>query len=301
MRTLVLLALGLPFLAHAQNDYLANDPVWTNTAVCGDMGGGGGGMCVSTDTYNYRLDGDSLIGVYTYSKVMRSGSVSLAWQGGPPPPPPACTGTSVYGPQDAGLLRQDGLRLYAWDGDSDELLYDFDLEVGETLPVTMNNWNTDITVTAIDSLLVGTEWRKRFALANSWAPFLIEGIGSSNGLFEPLSNFLECGYSLDCFGLDTVGYYPGPGPNCSLAMGVAQVSIARSNLTVSPNPVNDMLSISGVDPQHMGFVRLFDVQGCERLQGALYRENMTLDMSAIPGGVYVLVVGDQRQQVVVTH
>ncbi len=298
MRKLVLLALALPVLAHAQNDYLANDPVWTATSVCNE--GGFGGSCLTNDHYSYRTAGDTLIGTVAYTKVVRYGTRIYSWVGGNPPPPPICTGGSAYGPALAGLIRQEASAFYLWDGYDDQLLFDFDLNVGDTLPLSFNNWNTDLVVDALDSIQVGSEWRKRFIISN--VPIeVIEGIGSSNGLFEPVANFFDCGYQLECFGLDTIGYYPGTGPDCSIAMGINAVSLDQSQFEVSPNPVNDVLRISGVDPQHTGFVRLFDVQGCERLHGALYRENMTLDMSAIPGGVYVLVVGDQRQQVVVTH
>jgi len=65
-------------------------------------------------------------------------------------------------------------------GDTAEmLLYDFDLEVGDTLPVTYNN-PPGVYVTAVDSFYTSAGYRKRFMLAgDTWSKFLIEGVGHS--------------------------------------------------------------------------------------------------------------------------
>ena len=62
MRHLLPLALLFPIVVSAQNDYLGNDPVWNVTSICNTGGGGGTGNCIADDTYNYYVDGDSVIG-----------------------------------------------------------------------------------------------------------------------------------------------------------------------------------------------------------------------------------------------
>ena len=298
MRTPLLLAGLLPLCAFAQNDYFANDPIWRQSSLC-NGGGGVGGSCISDKTYNYVLAGDTVANGYTYKKVMRQGTETLYWQGGNPPPPPIYTGTIQFGPEFVAYLRQDGLTIRELQVDigMEYLVHDFNLNTGDTLPWSTTNWNTDITVGAIDSIQVGTEWRKRFALVNSWAPYLIEGIGSSHGLLEPVSNFFDCGYALECFGLGAVGYYPAPGPDCALAMGTTGPEPMIIDLAVYPNPAMDRLHITGDQP--LGPVSLFDAQGrvvaAARAQGSA----LDLDIHDLPPGLYIASIGNYRMKVII--
>lgn len=147
-------------------------------------------------------------------------------------------------PSLLGLFRQDGLKLWQWDGSSEALLHDVDLAAGDTLPLTLTSWNTDIIITDIDSFLKGTEWRKRFALANSWSPNMIEGIGSMHGPFEPVSNFFDRGYMIACFGLDTLGYFPAPGPSCALAISIGAKATEVQQLSAFPNRASNELVVT---------------------------------------------------------
>ena len=161
--------------------------------------------------------------------------------------PPDCQGMEVYGVGLHGtwLIRQEARQLRIWINDVDQLLHEFDLVVGQTLPMSYTNWNEDITVLAVDSVLIGTEMRARYELANSWATYLVEGVGSSHGLFEPISNFFDCGYGLDCFGLGAESYYPAAGGSCWLPMGIGLAPADEVTL-VAPNPASDLVVLSGV-------------------------------------------------------
>ena len=216
-------------------DYLADGPLWRVRSLCGVPA-----PCIATDNYLYFTAGDSVIEGVTYTKVLRQGSVTYNWQASPPPLS-NCSGTTNYGPDYdvPQLVRQVDRQLRIWDGTADVLLHEFDLVVGSTLPQSWTNWNEDITVSAVDSVLVGTEMRARYALQNSWAPYLIEGIGSSHGLFEPISNFFDCGYELECFGLGAESYYPVAGEACGLPMGVADLGRNEEQWTLAPNPASD--------------------------------------------------------------
>lgn len=292
MRTSFLLAWAVPLAVTAQNDYFANDPVWRVSSLCNN-GGGIGGSCMSDRTYNYFLSGDTSANGYTYKKVMRQGTETVYWQGGNPPPPPMCTGTTQFGPELVALLRQDGLAIFEWQEDMEVLVYDFDLNTGDTLPLSTTNWNTDITVGAIDSVLVGTEWRKRFALINSWAPYLVEGVGSSHGLLEPISNFFDCGYELECFGLGNMGYYPAQGPDCHMVMGILPPPVLPAPLHVFPNPANTEVMVVG--DRLLGTLRLLDAQGREVLVHAANAPSGRIDLAGLRTGMYVLANATERR------
>lgn len=295
--TLLLITL-LTITAVSAQDYLADGPMWRMRSLCGVPA-----PCIATDNYLYFTAGDSVIGGLTYTKVHRQGSVTLGWQA-PPPPQPDCSGTTNYGPgyYAPQLVRQVDRQLRMWDGTADVLLHEFDLVVGSTLPQSWTNWNEDITVSAVDSVLVGTEMRARYTLQNSWAPYLIEGIGSSHGLFEPISNFFDCGYELECFGLGAESYYPVAGDACGLPMGVADRAVVEVPWTMAPNPASGPVHICSTQAvQDPVLVR--NVQG-----RVVWRTNgggsttLVLDVAGLANGIYSVQLGaGPIQRLVVAH
>ncbi len=288
MRYTTLLLLPLLTIASVSaQDYLADGPLWRMRSLCGVPA-----PCIATDNYLYFTAGDSVIGAFTYTKVHRQGTVTLGWQA-PPPPQPDCSGTTNYGPDQYApqLVRQVDRQLRIWDGTADVLLHEFDLVVGSTLPLSWTNWNEDITVSAVDSVLVGTEMRARYTLQNSWAPYLIEGIGSSHGLFEPVSNFFDCGYDLECFGLGAESYYPVAGDACGLPMGVADRATVETPWTLAPNPASGPVRILTNQPAQ-GPVVVRDVQGrvVQRTNGG-GNTTVYLDVAGLANGVYAVQLG----------
>jgi len=265
-------------------DYLANDPVWSEISTCAVPY-----PCIAYDSYYYRTAGDSVVAGNIWTKVTREGSILYSWQGSPNPPPD-CQGMLNYGPNWYAhlLIREEGRQMRIWDGGSDQLLYDFDLHVGDTLPISWNNWNPGITVIAVDSVLIGTEMRARYELGNSGAQYIVEGVGSSNGLFEPISNFLECGYSLECFGLGDQGYYSplGAGP-CDLALGIGLARHSRTaSISVDPNPGTDHFTISL--PKGLHTATLFDAMGRMVHQQRISDERAMIQTAHLPSGVYLV-------------
>lgn len=280
MRNITFLLSSLFGTAVVAQDYLANDPIWRQHSLCAVPV-----PCIASDVYNYFTAGDSVIDNVTWTKVQRFGYVMYNWQG-PQPQGPGCTGLAPYGPAFHGtwLVRQEARQLRIWVDDADQLLYDFDLVVGSTLPLSWNNWNPDITVLAVDSVLIGTEMRARYELGNSWAQYLIEGVGSSHGLFEPLSNFFDCGYGLDCFGLGGIGYYPSEGPDCALEMRIAHSAVMRADL-IAPNPANDVVRISANEPWNA--VEIRDARGCVVLRHPKSATN-EMAVSMLTPGHYIV-------------
>lgn len=295
MRHTTLLLSALIASGVAAQNYLANDPVWRVHSVCGVPA-----PCIAYDDYNYYTAGDSVILGVTWTKVLRQGSYTLSWQS-PNFPDPNCQGLHPYGTEEYGvkLIRQEGRQLRIWADDTDQLLYDFDLVVGSSVPQTWINWSSDVTVIAVDSVLIGAEMRARYELANSWAQYLIEGVGSSHGLFEPLTDFFDCGYGLDCFGLGTEAYYPtAGGPSCSLIMTVDGPEVTAS-WTFSPNPADHMVSIS-TNSMAAKPVVVRDMRGrvvvLERLSAG---PSASLDVAHLPDGCYALSVSDSAPRLLV--
>ena len=295
MRQPVLALLVLGAATVNAQDYLGNDPRWRQNSICGVPA-----PCIASDTYQYYTAGDSLIGAVTWTKVLRTGTVSLSWQS-PDPPQPSCSGTTGYDTDLYGvrLIRQEGRQLRIWADDSDQLLHEFDLQVGETLPQSFTNWSTQITVIAVDSVLIGTEMRARYELSNSWAQYLIEGVGSSHGLFEPLTDFFDCGYGLDCFGLGTVSYYPATwSGSCVLIMGLEE-SAEKEAMVLAPNPADETVAISGMGTGAV--ITVHDALGRIVLQERSGGSTSQLDVSSFANGCYSILVADRVMRLVVSH
>lgn len=297
MRTALLVGMLIPALAQGQIDYLANNPTWTVQAVC-NQAGWGGGPCITTDTYNYQLAGDSVVGGFTYARVVRSGSVDHMWTGAWPPPE-TCMGSTTYSGWPGGLMRQEGQALYTWNGASDILLFDFDLEVGQTLPLMAYNSNDQILVTAMDSVEMNGEWRHRFTVEGDWSQYIIEGVGSDKGLFEPVSSSFECGFQLACFGLNGTGYYPGPGPDCDMHVGVTEQEAATFHIGFDPTTAHLTLYLpegAGVWP-----VAVFDANGRACVRTSVYAPTAQLDISTLSEGAYVVCAGPYRERVMLVQ
>lgn len=125
--------------------------------------------------------------------------------------------------------------------DTDILIYDFNLEVGDSVP-----WKSSVTnvVMAVDSIhLNNGEWRRRiyFGLGDYW----IEGIGSTYGLLgSSLNPPLLGGYWLNCFrqnGLLLYDSIPSFNTDCDQTYTAIDNPAGISTVNVFPNPAIDFL------------------------------------------------------------
>jgi hypothetical protein len=215
------------------NDYLLHNPVWRDSSTCAVPQ-----PCIQYEGYNFYVNGDTTWNGLVYKKIFRKGAGEYVWFS---PTPPQCSGSYSYVETEPSfILRSLGKQMFIkiQSEPSEQLLYDFDLEVGDTLPATYNNWPGNIIyVTAIDSFYTPYGYRKIFTLGGAnWAQHLIEGVGSSHGLVEPLSNFFDCGYQLLCFSLNDTSWYPSQGISCNIPLSIGEVS-AVSNISINPNPM----------------------------------------------------------------
>lgn len=182
-------------------------------------------------SYQYTLGGDTTIGSYTYKKIFISGIREI------------CLGTPTGFNWFYGGLRNDSInkKVYYWNFGSDTLLYDFSLQVGDTVYDTYNSvplpyW--DFRVNVIDSVLVGSNYHKRFNLNGGYS--YIEGVGSPTGLLEPLGVAMSDLFQLMCFSYNSE-FYPSSTSSCPLVditVGISEIHTKMENLTISPNPLS---------------------------------------------------------------
>lgn len=182
--------------------------------------------------------------------------------------------------------------------DSDIVLYDFTLGVGDTLKGYFADYDfcgmENETVHSIDSILIGSTFRKRinFGSVDEYTDFsFIEGIGSTNGLKACFYGFGEMGISLNCFSVNGELLYVSPDapdtmPCEELPVSNSDYVVFNAELTVTPNPSTGLFHLGQAAQQ----ISVYNVQGI-----LLFRTHGTeVDLSAYPPGVYTAVVETKK-------
>lgn len=138
----------------------------------------------------YFYQGDTMIGSQLYKKMYKQVKDSVF-----------STNTSPYQMNYPlfyeAAFRQVGQKVYFVQPDSlvEKLYIDFDMQIGDT--VNYCSFGSSIkTVTAIDSIPFGNQYRKRFSTTGG---IIYEGIGHTYGVFRDNGLFIEGGDYLSCF------------------------------------------------------------------------------------------------------
>jgi len=212
----------------------------------------------SHEYYSIILDRDTVIGSQVYHKLQVP-YIKLIWAGCP----------QYHQPGYYGAIRSDipdrKVYFYPVDGTEEQLLYDFTLEVGDTVQGYLKSWwDSQDTVIAIDSVLVGEEFRKRWFINQWYDIYLIEGVGSTFGLIEPSPGEVidAPGYALVCFRQDGEPQYPDPTMDCDLILSTGENFLPGPEIAIFPNPTHGKFQITS--SKHQTNTN-FQIQNCEVL------------------------------------
>jgi hypothetical protein len=184
--------------------------------------------------FSITITGDTLIGGQVYHKLFTP-YVDQSF---------SVEGCGSFFSGYKGAIRQDTSLKAAYivqPADSlEELLYDFDMQVGDTLKGVIASVSPD-TVVSIDSVLVGGNYRKRWNI--TYGIYFIEGLGSSWGLVQ-YSTTGVIGYFgdfwLTCFAQDGSSLFPGTATNCELISSIDSPGMTAPQIRVFPNPAEGL-------------------------------------------------------------
>ena len=258
----------------------------------------GSWMCPDVYIQDYYA-GDTLIGLYSYKIIMQAATDTI------------CDTPPGLG---AGFLRDDTAahKVY-WripGMATDTLLYDFTLEVGDTLRGLYANTGLCadgvVTVHSVDSIMVGTNYRKRinFSWDPCFGPSIIEGIGSTTGLTFCTFMYKSFGTILTCFMVNGELLYTQPcgapilAPCENLPLGMpAIVRSGEPDVAATPNPSTGLFYLGQATAQ----ISVYNAQGKLLFQ----QHGNEVDLSTYPPGVYPAVVqtakGNTAQRLVVVR
>ncbi len=192
----------------------------------------------------------------------------------------------------------------------DTLLYDFNLQTGDTLPPSyINNsvQNGKFYVTSIDSILVGSVFYKRFKLGNPmtntaspFMPSLIEGIGSTDGFLEQLYIFFEQGPGLVCFNKNDGGnvfggYPPGECTAYFSPTGITENFNPIYSYSVAPNPSEGLFTIHAENALQSAPYTIYNAVGQIIYRNLIPGMEFTIDLKSEPKGIYFLNINAKKQ------
>jgi hypothetical protein len=197
-------------------------------------------------------------------------------------------------------IRQDTLNRKVFiippDAMTEELLYDFTMQVGDTVKGYIENYNNqkDIVLT-IDSVIVGNNSRKRWKINSGYNIYFIEGVGSTYGLVEhsPGTVVDAPDFSITCFRQNGITIYPDTITNCGLITSVKPIEIQNDQLRIYPNPSNGSFTIEFDKSLNIKEIRLTDLLG--KIVFQQQTDNRTkMEITNLRNEIYILTIIDKN-------
>lgn len=248
----------------------------------------GGYQCDCCSDYQYKISGDTIVNSILYRKLWINGVnywPDLLSQFCSP-------NISGYIDEYAGAYREDTLAQKVYylpsGASSDTLLYDFTVNVGDTLPLSYTVVVSNSVVTSIDSILIDNNYRKRIEISADVGlnVFWIEGIGSTFGLLTTLEVQFEHYINLVCFIEDGLTIYPNVTYPCDSIVSIEE-RLSEPEIIISPNPALDRIRIQVPENLIVKSVQVCNVMG----QIVISQKGLGLNsvnITHLPSGIYLL-------------
>ncbi len=244
--------------------------------------------------YQYRIQGEILIDSTLYNKVYlyEAGTYTI-YIGGIRED----SNKNIYFyPNSAGLPNYAGSTFP--NNTEEHLLYTFDsLTPGMVLPI--NSDNDDITVVAIDSILLDNSYRKRYKIKQDWlgTNYWIEGIGSTKDLFAPYSQEHEYYLYTLCFTDSTTYYINSPGaPTCIYPPPVSIINQKSKNILIYPIPAGTEICIGFSNTEKYDLVSIYDLSGHLMLKDIVTNNPLIINIDKFRPGVYLIELTNKKER-----
>lgn len=236
---------------------------------------------------NHEIIGDTIINEKTYSKISKTGR--NYYYDGSAGVDTIFSYDNVY----VGAIREDTSKhvyFYGKYETQEKLLYDFNLEVGDTLP-ELYGADPDITfiVDSIDSVLVINEYHKSYIIVADWSDDfkLIEGIGSTCGLLT-YGSFPGLYSTLKCFKQNGVSAYPS-GEECELYTPLGINEKPDNIVAIYPNPTKGFVNFEFAD-LNIQQLTIYTITGETILEKSELQQNEIIDLSGQESGLYIVKI-----------
>ena len=198
----------------------------------------------------------------------------------------------------AGAIREDSSRKIFYLGSTEKLLYDFSLNVNDSL-VGNYLWNlpSNIYISSIDSIFDGNIYRRQFhisvpGLGTDYIQ-LIEGIGSTWGLFNFFAPQVPSWGNLYCF-IDGPSNLILDTAQC-ISTEINDVSNNEVNFKLYPNPSSFVIYIGNIF-KIIESIEIYNVTGQLISRQIGYDEINGIDIKNLPASLYFIKINTSSNQ-----
>jgi len=200
------------------------------------------------------------------------------------------------------LVREDTIakKVYAkiYYDTTEQVLYDYNLQLGDSFFIKNNQHTVKSYVTYIDSVQLNGIMHRRWRLDHvpSYFPWeyyeVVEGVGATNGPLKPYDDNVWLFKHLDCFTNRDAGLYIKNPSWYSLCLtGLNEVHQSGYDINVFPNPASTKVNVSFKQTsQEVCTIQVYNLQQQKVLQyeKGNNQESIVLDCTQLPNGIYVL-------------
>ncbi len=251
------------------------------------------------DRFIQLVRGDTSIGGHVYHKTFTfNGDFHSS----------LCGGTGFLNSTSIGIgYRQDIPNKRIYKCCPDTLAYDFNLSLNDTLPGTFNysSSNDRNYISSIDSVLMDNSYRKEYwisivgghSISDSNYVALIEGVGSTFGLFAPLiPNFESYSTLLNFTQSDTIPTYNPCG--FMFYTGINETKSENNKITLSPNPFTSQTTLSFGEQQTNTTVLITNLLGEEiKTIPHVHTQQLVIDKGEMKAGIYFVQTIDDAKRI----
>jgi hypothetical protein len=203
-----------------------------------------------------------------------------------------------------GAIRQDILNKKVFIvppfQNTEQLLYDFNLQVGDTLNGYIRSVSSphDI-VLSIDSVLVGSDYRKRWNFSSFFSIKLIEGIGSTWGLIQrsPGQMLDPPAYSIICYSQNQIALYPSTSTGCQLITDIETTPGNILSTNIFPNPFHSSALLNVNPAFENSELKIYSVLGERIKQQSITNKSTIINREALSNGIYFFQATNVNGQV----
>lgn len=240
--------------------------------------------------YSIEVFGDTIINSNTYFQLITHGAIDMG----------SFFGCNFSLPTYLGAIRNDTAHKKVYFvpplQQNEELLYDFKMQVGDTVKGYLSSFASNLIVYEKDSILVNGNYRNRLKVDSCYYVNFIEGIGSDYGLIQILPGCITDAnyYYLSCFKENNVIQYPGNVSTCTLIDGIADVSENIDGINISPNPSHDDFKIVA-HKNALKALKVFDING-KLIKEEILNNVYFTQIQGLNSGFYNLQIKDSKMQ-----